>query len=355
MEQTLDVRHGFDRRLDRGLGRGRAVATSTLAASAATVLALLLASGGARAQSAAASAAPSATASATPASALPASALAVRTADGRWTEWWRAGSAPTRWTGPLPAVAGTVRWRSVSPGVEWGELRISGSGEAWRLRIVLVRMDPRRLRFTLAERTRDEGTLGAWSVDSAPSSAIVALNAGQFSGGQPWGWVMYDGRERQPPGHGPLSSALVVDRAGAARLSPMDSLAAARARDDVLLAVQSYPTVLWGDGEVPPQLRAPDRGVDVEHRDSRLAVGLLADGRLLVALTRFEGLGGVLTELPFGPTVPEMSAIMGALGARRAVLLDGGLSGQLLVRDGPRTQRWRGLRRVPLALVVTPR
>lgn len=342
----------------RGLGRDRAV-ESMLRALTLAALALLLASGAARAQSAGQpagqSAAPSATPSASLPAALPASALAVRTAGGRWMEWWRAGSAPTRWAGPLPVVAGAVRWRSVSPGVEWGELRISGSGEAWRLRLVLVRLDPRRLSFTLAERTRDEGTLGAWSVDSAPSSAIVALNAGQFSGGQPWGWVTYDGRERQPPGHGPLSSALVVDRAGVARLIPMDSIAAARAGDDVVLAVQSYPTILWGDGEVPPQLRAPDRGVDVEHRDSRLAVGLQADGRLLVALTRFEGLGGVLTELPFGPTVPEMAAIMGALGARRAVLLDGGLSGQLLVRDGPRTQRWRGLRRVPLALVVTPR
>src|SRR5690606_31780534 len=131
----------------------------------------------------------------------------------------------------------------------------------------------------------------------------------------------------RPPGRGPLATAFVVDGAGAARLLPMDSVATARARGDVALAFQSYPTVLWNDGEVPPPLRSAGLGVDVEHRDSRLAIGQLADGRLLVALTRFEGLGGILTELPFGPTSPEMSAIMGALGARRAVLLDGGLSG----------------------------
>jgi len=45
---------------------------------------------------------------------------------------------------------------------------------------------------------------------------------------------------------------------------------------------------------------------------------------------------------------------MGALGARDAVLLDGGISAQLLVRDAQGTaRRWPGLRRVPLGLVGT--
>jgi hypothetical protein len=80
-------------------------------------------------------------------------------------------------------------------------------------------------------------------------------------------------------------------------------------------------------------------------------------------LTRFGALGGALDALPFGPTVPEMAALLGALGARRAVLLDGGISGQLLVRERAagdartegRARAWRGLRPVPLGLVVVPR
>jgi exopolysaccharide biosynthesis protein len=99
--------------------------------------------------------------------------------------------------------------------------------------------------------------------------------------------------------------------------------------------------------------------VDVAHRDARLALGVDRDGRVLLALTRFAGLAGALDALPFGPTVPEMAALMGALGARRAVLLDGGISGQLLVRERggrvPRVRAWRGLRAVPLGLVVAPR
>jgi exopolysaccharide biosynthesis protein len=88
---------------------------------------------------------------------------------------------------------------------------------------------------------------------------------------------------------------------------------------------------------------------------ARLALGTLADGRVLVALTRFEGLGGVLDVVPFGLTAPEMAALMGALGARRAVLLDGGISGQLLVREGGATRAWKGLRDVPLGMIVTAR
>jgi hypothetical protein len=50
-----------------------------------------------------------------------------------------------------------------------------------------------------------------------------------------------------------------------------------------------------------------------------------------------------------------MAAVMGALGARRAVLLDGGISCQLLIREGQETHTWPGWRRVPLGLVAFPR
>jgi exopolysaccharide biosynthesis protein len=95
--------------------------------------------------------------------------------------------------------------------------------------------------------------------------------------------------------------------------------------------------------------------VNLQHRDARVALGELRDGRVLVAVTRFDGLGGALDALPFGLTTPEMAAVMGGLGARRAVLLDGGISGQLLLRDGDRTHAWPGLRKVALGLLVLPR
>ena len=109
-------------------------------------------------------------------------------------------------------------------------------------------------------------------------------------------------------------------------------------------------------GRVPGRLQRGARGVDVAHRDARLALCTQPDGRVLVALTRFEGLGGVLERLPFGLTTPEMAALMGALGCRDAVLLDGGVSGQLLLRDEAGTEhRWPGMRDVPVGLVGVPR
>jgi exopolysaccharide biosynthesis protein len=173
--------------------------------------------------------------------------------------------------------------------------------------------------------------------------------------------VVRDGAELGPPGRGPLAPAVVVDSAGRVRIVAADSIAVVRAGGGVREAFQSYPALLLGDGEVPAALQARGRGLDVGHRDARLALGTLADGRILIALTRFEGLGGVLDVLPLGPTVPEMAAVMGALGARRAVLLDGGISGQLLVRESARdghparVRAWEGLRAVPLGLVVMPR
>lgn len=274
----------------------------------------------------------------------------------RWREFWSAPDAPHRWPAQHPVVAGSVAWRRVAPGVELGDLRLSGAGSAWRLRVALVRMDPRRLDFELQSATREAGLLGAWTVDSLRPTAQVAFNAGQFQGGTPWGWHVEHGRELQPPGTGPLAMAVMFDTAGSAHLLQGEEIVRARARGGAVVAFQSYPAVLMGDGDVPQQLLGRGRGVDIAHRDARLALGIQRDGRLLLALTRFDALGETAAQVPFGPTTPEMAALMGALGCRRAVLLDGGLSAQLAVRTNAGTlHRWPGLRRVPLGIIATGR
>nr|WP_240979048.1 phosphodiester glycosidase family protein [Longimicrobium terrae] len=197
---------------------------------------------------------------------------------------------------------------------------------------------------------------GAWTVDSAGAGVAVAFNAGQFTGGTPWGWTVVDGREVRAPGRGPLSMALVTDRAGSVRFVPPDSIAAVRRAGGVVNAIQSYPALLAGDGQVPAALRPGAREIDLAHRDGRLAIGELRDGRILVALTRFDGLGGAASTAPLGFTVPEMAGLMGGLGCRRAMLLDGGISGQLLVRPlRGSVVRHTAWRRVPLGIVVEPR
>jgi hypothetical protein len=274
---------------------------------------------------------------------------------GGWREWWRADRAPARWSAPLPEVTSAVEWRPLPAGARWGELRLSGDGEAWRVRVILVELVPARVRLQTVSPRHPSGGPRRWSVDSAPPTAIVALNAGQFTASGPWGWLVRDGVELRPPGIGPLAPALVVDTAGAVHLVPADSLVALRGNRAVRQAFQSYPSLLMADGEIPRPLREEGLGVDLQHRDARLAVGIGRDGRLLIAMTRFEGLGGALSNLPFGLTSPEMAALMGALGCRRAMLLDGGISSQLRISlPGGDTRAWRGLRRVPLGLVALP-
>ncbi|WP_284349952.1 phosphodiester glycosidase family protein [Roseisolibacter agri] len=284
----------------------------------------------------------------------------MRTPDGRWHAWWQADRAPARWPAADARVAAAVQWRAVAPGLETAELEVATPGEAGiaalgRMRLVLARIDPARHALRLVAGSPPGAP---WKVDDAPGDARLALNAGQFTDDGPWGWLVHGGRELQAPATGPLSSALVVARDGAVRLADAAELTAVRtgvARGEIAEAVQSYPTLLAGDGAVPAPLLADGRGLDREHRDARLAVGTLRDGRVLVVLTRLDA-PGVMARVPLGLTVPEMAAVTGALGASRAMLLDGGLSAQLLVRDARGdAQRWPGLRHVPVGLVATPR
>ena len=275
--------------------------------------------------------------------------LAVRLPAGESRVFWRSSRAPDHWTQPDANVTRLISWHPGQPGFEWATLPIAGEGEAHALTLVLARIDPRAVSFHLVWNMT--GDRPAWTVDRA-GDAGVALNAGMFVEQLPWGWVVTNGRERLPPGHGPLSSALVGLADGRLAWIDGDDVSAWRGRKDVSFAFQSYPTLLTGDGRVPVALRNGE--INVTHRDARLAVGIDRQGRLLIALTRFDAAIAGADRLPFGLTVPEMAAVMGSLGTQHAMLLDGGISAQLAVTDATgHTILWKGLRKVPLALVAS--
>lgn len=247
----------------------------------------------------------------------------------------------------LPAV---VAWRGGDAALTWGEWRVKAG--TFPLVVVVVTLDPARISLAL-DIARESGALAPWSIANAPLPARVALNAGQFTDAGPWGWAVHHGREQAEPGTGALGGAFVVDTLGRASVVDAGDIAALRAGGTVREAVQSYPTLIAANGKTPRELCGDGAGVDRAHRDTRLAIGTLPNGRLVIAMTRFDGLGETASRLPFGPTTPEMVTVMRALGATRALMLDGGLSAQLLVRAhaGERAREWPGLRRVPLGLV----
>jgi hypothetical protein len=260
---------------------------------------------------------------------------------------------------PRGEMARTAAWRPGAAGLEWTELELQGRGEARRIRVVAVRLEPARFRLSLENGMAPGGFLHVWTVDRAPAEAALALNAGMFAGDGAWGWVVHAGIEYRAPHTGPLAAAVVVDSLGRVRLLDDAGVAGLRSTTGmggIREAFQSYPLLLEDGGRVPAMLTTPTGEINLQHRDARLALGLDAAGRLIVGLTRFDAVGPSLGSIPFGLTIPETALVMRALGAESAVALDGGISAQLLLRDAVgETHRWPGLRAVPLGLSAVAR
>jgi hypothetical protein len=250
---------------------------------------------------------------------------------------------------PRAAVMPDLKWSGST--VKWSQWSVSLGARRIPARVIIVQFDPRTVSLAL-EVARRDNAVAPWSIDEAPADALIAFNAGQFTDDGPWGWVVHRGREWQAPGTGTLAGALIVDSSGSADIIDANDIVRMRESKRVVEAVQSYPVLLTKNGILPSALCSDSEQVNREHRDTRLAIGVRADGSLIMAMTRYDGAGAIGDRLPIGPTTPEMAEIMRRVGAVRAMMLDGGLSAQLLVRHDGKETRWPGLRSVPLALVV---
>lgn len=253
----------------------------------------------------------------------------------------------------IATTASVVAILNTAPGLTHHEFRMSSRGSLAHVRAIVITIDPAQYRFRLDLARTNQHLRPAWNVDSIPQFAVVAVNAGQFIGGFPWGWLVRDGEETQPPGSGTLGMAFVTDSIGNPSLITPGEIPHARNR--VVNAFQSYPTLLV-DGEMPWELREEGRGVNLVHRDSRLAICIDTSDKVLIVITRVKVPGNVGATLPYGPTVPEMASYMKSLGCDRAMLLDGGLSSQLAVRNSRGSlTKWTNWRMVPLGLIVMAR
>ncbi|HEY0670670.1 MAG TPA: phosphodiester glycosidase family protein [Longimicrobiales bacterium] len=260
---------------------------------------------------------------------------------------------PREFARATTSLGSALTWDSLQPGLERTEFTVEAGRLGMNVRIILARIEPSRFDFKLVLATKANGMTGAWNVSDAPLTAALAINAGQFKETGPWGWLVLAGTETRDPGFGPLSLGIIFDSAGRIRWLPFKNLAHTSRNAGVRYAFQSYPTLLF-NARVP-QL-ATGRDLDQSHRDARLILAEDAAGRMLVVLTRYDALRGAVARVPIGLTVPESIALVGALGARHAVMLDGGVSAQMVLRGrNGRTETWKGMRDVPLALVAFPR
>lgn len=246
------------------------------------------------------------------------------------------------------AKAPALRWQG-DAALRWSTWKVALGPRRVSARMVVVDVDPSRIALNL-DLARNGSVLMPWTLDAAPDTARLAMNAGQFTDEGPWGWVVHRGRVWQQPGVGPLSGAVVVDSTGRVQIVASREIDSVQAAGRIREALQSFPLLLER-GRPSRVLCDPAATLDRKHRDIRLALGVRADGHVLIALSRYDGAGRFAERLPIGPTTMEMAELMRRLGAVDALMLDGGLSAQLLVRHGSVTQRWDGLRSVPLALV----
>jgi len=254
------------------------------------------------------------------------------------------------------ALRDALRWEDGAAGIRVARLDLRAGAFGIAVQAIVVRADPARLRFALQRGVADNGMTGTWTIDSLPRRAVLGMNAGQFKETGPWGWLVVRGEELRNPLRAPLAIGIRIDTTGRLRWVPPAHEAEWRHDPGTAYAFQSFP-YLYFDRQLSPVLR--DGGTtDLGHRDARLVLAEADDGATLFVLTRYAGLGTLTERVPIGLTTPECVALLAALGARHAVMLDGGVSAQLLLRDGAGAgveRRWAGLRRVPLALVAEPR
>lgn len=247
-----------------------------------------------------------------------------------------------------------LRWRPLQAGLSWTDFQVHAGSWKLPIRVIVARVRPDAFDLRLVLATTSNRMTGSWNVDSVPPAGAIGFNAGQFKETGPWGWLVMHARELRDPGYGPLSAGIAIDSTGAVRWIDHTQLAKARNDRRIVFAFQSYP-VLLKNGRAPPLLFSSD-DVDRKHRDARLILGELPDGSLIIALTRYDALGGAAERVPIGLTVPESVVMMQSLGTRNAVMLDGGISAQLVLRDSTGTaQVWKGLRNVPLGFIAIPR
>ncbi|MEO0558780.1 MAG: phosphodiester glycosidase family protein [Bacteroidota bacterium] len=262
---------------------------------------------------------------------------------------WGCASAPP----PVPSPALGLAWTAVDslrqPGVEvW-----AGRSDAFPLRTWAVRLDDVPLRVLLAADTTDRRD--GPTTFAQRTGACVVLNGGYFSmaTGEVVGLATVDGEILSPAtseverdnvrypvtrgavGIGPRG--VEIEWAGEPMTrceAPSDNrpgrpgTATSCSAWPVSEAISAGPMLLRNGRPTKSADAEAFFGTGIPQRNPRSAIGVDSDGRvwLVVVDGRQPDSRGV--------TLPELAALMAALGARDALNLDGGGSSAMVVRSG---------------------
>lgn len=246
-------------------------------------------------------------------------ALGYMTADG-WTPFTPEETERQVWTSEHSFLLRWTRFDSVSAGVRLGHLTLQHE-HSTPFVVSFVEASPKRA--SLHVLVNDDSANGTSFVHemAAARAALAAINGGFFDGDGALGLILSRDKLVQRP-NGGAGYLLVRDGSPLILNEKHASLAGASE------GIQCGPVLLI-EGRMPDNLRRAGSAASVARRS---AAALTREGNILLLSTDVE-LGGL--------TLKQLATVLGGLGARDALALDGGASAQLYVRGaGVVAQGW---------------
>jgi uncharacterized protein YigE (DUF2233 family) len=230
-----------------------------------------------------------------------------------------------------PADSG---WQAADAGVELRQLLVAPPDEREPFPVLVVRLDPARVRLRVAYDPAEPRLLSAWFAQRRP---LLAVNGGFFTETYAaTALVISDGVASGQSYQG-FGGMLVVGPDEQVSLWPLRDTPYDPAVP-IAQGLQSFPMLVFPGG-------APAQVEDNGQRARRTAVALDVQGRLLFVVSPTSGF-----------TLRELAEWLAAdLGVDRALNLDGGSSTGLFLSAGPLSAQIDSFGPLPVVILAEPR
>ncbi len=259
--------------------------------------------------------------------------LAWQDPSGTWTDITKQQTSRRRWAARDAFLQ--VEWGEVTEGLERAVLPLRRPPNPLEVPLRLLRIDPARQQVIVAH-LPDFARADVAEIARA-NGMVAAINASYFSDEGPIG-LLIEGGQQLHPQSAKWAAHLLIDRAGAIRIVNRKQAKTTGA----IWAIQGFPAIMSG-GTIFSYIKSGS-SFNVLEVDRRSAACLTADGRLLLLATD----SGLVNGLSFY----ELGTVMGGLGCRDAMGLDGGSSTGFYLKKGEDEEVIHTLKPVPVIIGV---
>ena len=224
-----------------------------------------------------------------------------------------------------------VEWETLVPGLQWAELPLKHAPNPIGFSAFLLRVDP-------AQHTLRLGSLKAFHRGSVEEIATengmnIAINAGYFSEEGPVGLLKMKGKAQGTRNRWAAHLLLSPSDVRILNQKNVDTSSAYE-------AMQGFPAIMSG-GRTYGYMRHGGRGFDVLKVERRSAICVGEDGWMFWLAT---------DTVASGLSLNELASLLGGLGCRDAMGLDGGTSTGFYLSLPGRAEAISNLKPVPVVL-----